>query len=81
METKPKAKPGQKSKASPRPKAITEHGKRKGRRGFKVFGWFQNHRLFQRTHPTPMPIASPMRRERPSQTPQYLSSSLPVGGS
>ncbi|WP_167912763.1 hypothetical protein [Thermococcus sp. 21S7] len=38
METKLKAKPGQKRGASPRPKAITGHGKRKGGRGFKVFG-------------------------------------------
>jgi len=38
VETKLRAKPGQKSRASPRPKAITGHGKRKGRRGFKVFG-------------------------------------------
>ncbi|NJE10975.1 hypothetical protein E3E25_08570 [Thermococcus sp. MAR1] len=37
METKPKAKPGQKRKASPGPKTTTAHGKRKGRRGFKVF--------------------------------------------
>ncbi|NJE85459.1 hypothetical protein E3E23_06430 [Thermococcus sp. CX2] len=37
METKLQTKPGQKRKASPRPKTITKHGKKKEGRGFKVF--------------------------------------------
>ncbi|NJE54399.1 hypothetical protein E3E28_04115 [Thermococcus sp. 21S9] len=38
METKLVAKAVQKRRTSPKPKATTEHGKRKGRGEFKVFG-------------------------------------------